>query len=122
MGNIGHIPSINYQRHIRNELVDIDFRDDDNDKIRFLLETYQKFYALPNCLKPGKYIIQIGLYSENAKNIKICLEISWTGTWKDSPEEMFNEIVISKIECTPNDDNSYNDSMYRMIREADNQN
>jgi hypothetical protein len=78
-----------------------------------MLELLQMFNAQPNCLHPGKYILEIGLYSENATYRKARFEISWSGEWKDSELEMFKEINIKQI-----GDHSYPgyvDRLYEMI-------
>lgn len=87
--NIGHIASHHYQitkelyRHVplpgyrRNDLC-------------FMLELLHHFNAQPNCLHRGKYILDIGVYSENAAYQKARFEISWSGVWKDSETEMFS--------------------------------
>ena len=79
----------------------------------FMLELLQMFNAQPNCLHIGKYILEVGLYSENAKYRKACFEISWSGIWKDSEIEIFREINIVQT-----DDDSYPgyvDPLYEMI-------
>jgi len=63
--DIGHISSANYQREIeQNRFIDIpSYR---GNGLRFVLDLRQIFYSQPNCLGPGRYILQLGLYSENA--------------------------------------------------------
>lgn len=79
----------------------------------FTLELLQIFNAQPNCLHPGRYIIEVGLYPENAEYRKICLEISWSGVWKDIEIEMFREIHIRQIgnDWYP----GYEDPLYDMV-------
>lgn len=93
--DIGHISSANGQRGIEQDrFIDIPgYRGND---LRFVLDLRQIFYSQPNCLGPGRYILQVGLYSENAGCQKEFFDISWSGTWQDSDDEMFREIVIAR--------------------------
>jgi len=93
--DIGHISSANYQRKIeQNGFIDIPgYRGND---LRFVLDLRQIFYSQPNCLGPGRYILQVGLYSENAGYQKEFFDISWSGRWQDGDDEMFREIVIAR--------------------------
>jgi hypothetical protein len=93
--DIGHISSQNYQREIeQNRFIDIlGYRGND---LRFVLDLRQIFYSQPNCLGPGRYILQVGLYSENAGYQKEFFDISWSGIWQDGDDEMFREIVITR--------------------------
>lgn len=134
IGNIGHIPDIEYQNYLKNKdpfsLIDLgelkkpfdllpkddahldckevgaEFEPDpssshilpgsQDETLRFIFDLTQAFYALPNCLAPGDYVIQIGLYSENAKNKKMYLKISWSGKWKNDEKSMFDQIKITE--------------------------
>lgn len=93
--DIGHISSSTYQNmHERNVFVDIPGCTGND--LRFLFDLSQYFYSQPNCLFPGRYIIQVGFYSENGGNFKDFFDISWSGRWRDTETEMFREIVIRK--------------------------
>ena len=61
----------------------------------FFFTARKIFYSQWDCLVPGKYQIQISVYSKNAKRITKRFKISWSGKWKDIEEEMFKEIEIS---------------------------
>jgi len=93
--DIGHISSANYQRKIeQNRFIDLPgYRGND---LRFVLDLRQVFYSQPNCLVPGRYILQVGLYSENAGYQKEFFDISWSGKWQDGDDQMFREIVIAR--------------------------
>lgn len=52
-------------------------------------------YAQWDCLIPGKYKIQVSIYSNNAKKITRKFELEWSGVWEDDPPDMLNELVIS---------------------------
>jgi hypothetical protein len=84
--DIGHITSAEMMRYTGG-----------NNNLLFVLELLHMFNAYSNQLRPGKHILEIGLYSENATYQKINLEISWSGVWKDSANEMFREINIKQI-------------------------
>ncbi len=100
--DIGHISSTEYQKKYEKEKF-IDVREDSGDGLRFMLELPRYFYSQPNCLAAGRYILQIGFYSENAKNQKVYFDISWTGKWQDKEDEMFKEIVIKRTSKPKND-------------------
>lgn len=93
--DLGHISSERYQREIEQKKF-IDIPDYKGTDLRFRLDVLRSFYAQPNCLPPGRYIIGIGLYSENADYQKKFFDISWSGKWKDGEKEMFREIVIAR--------------------------
>jgi len=92
-GDIGHISSKDYQEQYEKKDF-IDVREDSGESLRFKFELPRYFHSQPNCLTAGRYIIQVGFYSENAKNQKVYFDISWTGKWRDKDDEMFKEIVI----------------------------
>ena len=93
--DIGHISSPSYQDSIEREGF-IDIPGFSGGDLRFMLDLSQYFYSQPNCLGPGRFILQVGLYSENAGSQKVFFDISWSGTWQDSENEMFREIVIKR--------------------------
>jgi hypothetical protein len=94
MGNIGHISSPKHQKE-RERSRFIDIPDHDGNELRFMFDLHQTYYSQPNCLVPGKYILEFGIYSENAKYQEVYFNITWSGIWKNSESEMFKEIVIS---------------------------
>lgn len=62
---------------------------------KFFFEWPERFYAQWDCLLPGKYQIDITIYSKNAKRINRKFKITWSGNWKNQEPEMLNELVIS---------------------------
>lgn len=95
--DIGHISSEKYQKEIENNIfIDIPDYIEIEYELRFMLDLYEFFFSQANCLVPGKYILQFGLYSENADYQKAFFDISWSGKWRDGEAEMFREIVISR--------------------------
>lgn len=95
--DIGHISSPIYQTEKeRNNFLDIiGYKGKD---LRFVLDLNQIFLSQPNCFPPGKYKLQIGLYSENADYQNEFFNISWSGKWSEEKDEMFREIVIERSE------------------------
>ncbi len=87
--DIGHIASRQYQltEELDQRVSLPGYRRDD---LCFMLELLHHFKAQPNCLHRGKYILDIGVYSENAAYQKARFEISWSGEWKNSETEMFS--------------------------------
>lgn len=62
---------------------------------KFFFEFDKKYHAYRDCLKPGKYQLEISVYCNNSKKASKKFEISWSGNWKDAEVEMLNEMVIS---------------------------
>ncbi len=99
-GPFGHISSPTYQStYERPIFVDVP-GNWPPDLLRFLLEGTAN-NAQVNCLVPGKYAIQITLYSENASPETAYFIISWTGKWQDNPDAMFRECTIEQTRKKP---------------------
>lgn len=114
-----HISSPKYQKRIEMDSVNkthyIDLpnyiikslhphSDPDNlsmNSLHFVLDLKEISYAQPNYFIPGKYVIQIGLYSENGGYQKELFEILWSGTWQENDDEMFKEMIIKTIDTVP---------------------
>lgn len=85
--------------HIKNDFNE-DFRQElqrikgVEDPIPFKLCANEILFTSNNSFPPGKYEIQLGLYSENAGHQKIIFEISWSGKLRENEVKMFNEMVI----------------------------
>jgi hypothetical protein len=94
--DIGHISSPDYQRKIEKSSF-IDPPDYNGIALRFALDIQQIFYSQPNCLPPGKYVLEVGLYSENARRQRQCFEVSWSGKWLDDLDEMFRQIRVKCV-------------------------
>ncbi len=93
-----HISSPNYQANVelKNPNYNINFCESKREKLHFVLDTVEILYAQPNRFGPGKYILQIGLYSENAGYKTEFFEISWSGIWQNDIKDMFKEMVIKQ--------------------------
>jgi len=55
------------------------------------------YYAQRDCLIPSNHKIKVVIYSENAKKCEKMFQITWSGVWKDTEEEMFHELVIKAL-------------------------
>ncbi len=93
---IGHISSPKYQKMEENKKF-IDIPEQQSDANRFLFDLHLYPHGQPNCLVPGKYLIKVALYSENADSIQQYFEISWTGKWHENENAFFRELVIRKV-------------------------
>lgn len=71
-----------------------DITEQDKKQNKFFFELPNRPFAQWDCLIPGKYEIEIAVYSKNAKKISRRFKISWSGIWKDQESEMLNELVI----------------------------
>ncbi|MBN1262843.1 MAG: hypothetical protein JW991_00635 [Candidatus Pacebacteria bacterium] len=70
------------------------FSKKDEESNKFIFEFPERYYSQQDCLTPGKYKIEVSVYSNNAKKTSRHFLLSWTGEWKDKEESMFSELVI----------------------------
>lgn len=89
-----NIPWNEYQELLQKNGQIIDLEEADKSDLGILLCVKTVFFAQPNRLLPGRYKIEVAIYSENARIFKKTFTISWTGKWKDTELNMFKEIVI----------------------------
>jgi hypothetical protein len=95
--SIGHISSFAYQQLTEKpKMVDIT-GSGPSSALRFLLDQRENYFSQPNCFIPGKYGIRVKLFSENSPQKQAYFEISWSGNWKTTEDEMFRELVIRPI-------------------------
>lgn len=59
-----------------------------------VLNVKAAFFAQPNRLPPGKYRLDLAVYSENADTLCQSLYVAWRGSWKETEEAMFQECVV----------------------------
>lgn len=88
-----HIPSVNFQSHMLQQKAYVDPVDMPPYPLGIILCVKAAFFSQPNRLPSGRYCIEVGIFSENSKKISRTFQISWSGNWKDTQEEMFKEIV-----------------------------
>ena len=88
--DIGRIHYPNYEP----ESVYRDISIEEKKQNKFFFELPNRFYAQWDCLIPGKYQIEVAVYSKNAKKISRKFKITWSGIWKDKETDMLNELVI----------------------------
>lgn len=93
--DIGHIYDPEYVAKYKVESVYRGISEEERQKNKFFFESLQKFYYQWDCLVPGKYQIQISVYSKNAAKKTRKFNVSWSGKWEGREEEMFREIVMS---------------------------
>ena len=97
--NLGYILSSPQHPWIRNELL-INAPEGEEDGLRFFLDLLERPFEQPNCFLPGIYGIKVVIYSENAKPSEVNFKIVWSGNWKETEKEMFQEIVIIKVKSS----------------------
>jgi hypothetical protein len=97
--DIGHVASQSYQeREERRLCVDIPgYRGDD---LRFQLQQVYYPFSQPNCLAPGKYLLKIVVYSENAPTVSQYFEVAWSGKWQEAEQDMLRELVVERVNRT----------------------
>jgi len=92
--NLGHISFPEHQReHEKSSSVRIDKNDE---RLRFTLDANSYFFQYDSLL-PGNYRLKIAIYCGNSPSIEQVFELSWSGVWKATEEEMFREIVIRRL-------------------------
>lgn len=69
--------------------------EEDRTKNKFFFELPTTHFSQWDCLVPGKYAIDVSVYSKNAKKISKRFLVSWSGSWNDRESEMLDELVIS---------------------------
>ena len=62
---------------------------------KFFFALLQTFFVQWDCLLPGKYQIEIAVYSSNSGRVSKKFNLAWSGNWKDKERDMLNELVIS---------------------------
>jgi len=97
--NLGHISFPEHQReHEKSSSVKIDKNDE---RLRFTLDANSYFFQydslLPGNNDPQSYRLTIAIYCENSPGIEQVFELTWSGVWKETEEEMFREIVIRRL-------------------------
>lgn len=72
-----------------------DISEEEKKKNKFFFELWQTFFVQWDCLVPGKYQIEIAVYSSNSERVSKKFNLAWSGNWKDKERDMLNELVIS---------------------------
>lgn len=62
-----------------------------------VLSVRTAFYSQPNRLGPGKYRLELAVYSENAETVRSSVFVAWSGAWKNAEDEMLKECVLSSL-------------------------
>jgi hypothetical protein len=94
--NIGHISAKAHQAW-HEKAIFHDVTPAKKGHLRFLLDLVEYPNGQANCFPPGDYAIKIVFYSVNANRVEQWLKIQWTGQWRSSPVDMFDEIIITPI-------------------------
>lgn len=63
----------------------------------FCFELPRHFIEQWEVLAPDKFKIQISVHAKNAEKIARNFEISWSGKWKRTEEEMSKEIIVKML-------------------------
>jgi len=64
---------------------------------KFFFEIIEPPFSQPEYLAPGKYKIELAVYSANSNKKTGIFTIAWSGRWKDDESEMLNELVIKMV-------------------------
>jgi hypothetical protein len=62
---------------------------------KFFLELQKRLFVQWDCLVPGKYQIELAVYSSNSKKVSKKFRLAWSGNWRDEEANMLKELVIS---------------------------
>lgn len=90
LGRIHH-PSYNYQ----SIYVGVTEAEQRTNKFAIELPQSELYYSQWDCLIPGKYRLEVVVYSKNATNVTQTFNITWSGNWQNNEEDMFKELLIS---------------------------
>lgn len=93
-----HIPSAQLQTIESSAGKYVDPTDSQPFNLGIVLTVKTAFHSQPNRLPPGKYRLEIAIYSENSETVRKLFEISWSGVWKNSEQPMFREIVVEVLD------------------------
>jgi hypothetical protein len=96
--NIGHVSSSAHQKREEAKLF-VNTPGARRRGLRFLLDLLEYPNRQPNCLGPGKFALRITVYSENAGQATLHLQIAWTGKWQEIETDMFRELVITQVDA-----------------------
>jgi len=69
----------------------------EENKDGFSFELPRRFLEQSDILAPGDFKIQISVYAKNAEKVTREFKISWSGVWKNTEEEMSEEIIIKML-------------------------
>jgi hypothetical protein len=72
-----------------------DISEEEKKRNKFFFELQKRLFAQWDCLVPGKYQVEIAVYSSNSKKVSKKFKLVWTGNWKDKESDMLKELVIS---------------------------
>lgn len=72
-----------------------DISEEEKRKNKFFFELWQTFFVQWDCLVPGKYQIEVAVYSSNSERVSKKFNLAWSGNWKDKERDMLDELVIS---------------------------
>ena len=90
------LPSASFQKVYRDLYgAYVDPRYSPSFDLGLVLSVKTAFFSQPNRLPPGKYRIDLAVYSENADKVTKSLFVAWSGVWKPVEGELFRECVVS---------------------------
>jgi len=74
----------------------VNITEDQQKESKFVLElpVSELYYSQWDSLLPGRYLLDIVVYSKNAKVAKRRFELTWSGIWKEDNTEMLKELII----------------------------
>lgn len=90
------IPSADFQkvhRDLYSAYVDLEYRPSFD--LGIVLNVKSVFFSQPNRLPPGRYRIDVAIYSENADKVSKSFLVNWSGVWDRQEPQMFRECVVT---------------------------
>lgn len=66
----------------------------EKDKKTFFFELPRPLLEQSKVLMPGDFKIKISVYAKNAEKVTREFSVSWSGVWKNTEEEMSEEIIV----------------------------
>ena len=93
---IGHISHPQYQAKYEKSYSAVIEHSDT--RLRFTLELYRGYFALPDSLFPGRHRLKVAIVGENFPRLEEWFELTWTGNWKDEEQDMLREAVLTLLQ------------------------
>jgi hypothetical protein len=93
--DLASVPSPGHQKALADNGSYVDWPGQPSPALGVVLPVGRIFYSQPNRLPPGRYHLDVTVYSENAPAVRRTFTCAWGGNWRDDETAMFQECVIS---------------------------
>jgi len=91
--NLAYIPNPKLVTYLKGDNF-VDVPGAEGDWIRVYLDLLDHPFYQPNMLVPGRWVLKVSVYSENARRADAFLDIRWTGQWHDDEKQMLEDLRV----------------------------